>query len=395
MMVKASDEYYNLEKVAEVLNVPTAEVNRLREQNKLRGFRDGSNWKFRKEDVHSYLAESIKARSGSSGLGASDSDFDLAGDEDAVSFDLLMEEAALPDDSDLVSIAPANPKSDLDLAALDQEESDLALAEETQVAPMVMPQKPKAPDKPVTGVSLDKEDSSALHLAPDPEVHEVDFELEESILEAEGSSPQLGLAGDSAFDVLLAGDSDNILALDEASTEAVSVDAASFDLEPSPVMMDDDDSESLSQVMPIDIPADMGEPAAQEGGAFGSDDFDFMGFDSGVVSPADSAQAAPFDPGFDSPSFSGAFGDASSTDSFSSSNDEPMITPLITPAKTATVKQEEEYSTGILVTLVLAVVVMLLPTMMLVDSMLNIWSWGQPSSLNSMVMSTVAGWFGL
>lgn len=55
--------YYNLEKTAEVLGLTTGDVNRLREQNKLRAFRDGSNWKFRKEEVEQYLTNQIKQRS--------------------------------------------------------------------------------------------------------------------------------------------------------------------------------------------------------------------------------------------------------------------------------------------------------------------------------------------
>ncbi len=56
-------QYYNLEKTAEMLNLSTGDVNRLREQGKIQGFRDGSDWKFRKSDVEKYLTESIKGRS--------------------------------------------------------------------------------------------------------------------------------------------------------------------------------------------------------------------------------------------------------------------------------------------------------------------------------------------
>lgn len=55
-------QFYDITKAAEVLGLKPADVQLLREQNKLRGFRDGASWKFKIEDVQNYLAESIKAR---------------------------------------------------------------------------------------------------------------------------------------------------------------------------------------------------------------------------------------------------------------------------------------------------------------------------------------------
>ena len=364
---KSSTEYYNLEKVAEVLSVSTAEVNRLREQSKLRGFRDGSNWKFLKEEVHAYLAESIKARSGSgAGQPSGDSDFDLAGDDaSASSFDLLMEDAALPGDDQLVSVS--QPKSDVDLAALDND-SDLALAEETQISSMVVPKKEKAPKNELSSSVVPNElESSALILESEKDLGE------ESILGASGSSPQLGLAGDSGFDVLVAGEEEeDILQVDEEKTEAVS-HAVEFDLEPSPQVKGDDDSESSSQVIEIDV----GELAAgQDSDPFGQDGFgDFAGFDSGIQTPPTAAGdsigagAAPF------------------PDVFS--------VPATTVSPKRAVGTEGEYSTGMLIALVSALVVMVLPGMMLIDTMIHMWSWNDPFVLNSVLMGMIANIFGL
>lgn len=57
-----AQEYYNLEKTAEVLGINLAEVQKLREQNEIRGYRDGTNWKFKVEDVEKKLAELIRGR---------------------------------------------------------------------------------------------------------------------------------------------------------------------------------------------------------------------------------------------------------------------------------------------------------------------------------------------
>ena len=60
--VRMAQQYYNLNKAAEVLGVNPAEVHKLREQNELRGYRDGSNWKFKAEDIQNKLAELIRSR---------------------------------------------------------------------------------------------------------------------------------------------------------------------------------------------------------------------------------------------------------------------------------------------------------------------------------------------
>lgn len=52
-------KFYNVEKAAELLGITPAEVNHLREENRLRGFRDGATWKFKTEDVEK-LAEELK-----------------------------------------------------------------------------------------------------------------------------------------------------------------------------------------------------------------------------------------------------------------------------------------------------------------------------------------------
>ena len=55
--------YYNLAKTAELLGLNTGDVNRLREQGKLRAFKDGADWKFRKEEVEQYLTKMEVAQS--------------------------------------------------------------------------------------------------------------------------------------------------------------------------------------------------------------------------------------------------------------------------------------------------------------------------------------------
>lgn len=89
--------YYTLEKTAEILEMNPGDVNRLREQGKLRAFRDGAAWKFRKEDVEKFLTDMIRARSASAS-----SDYDLLSNEndeegptmlaDSAAFDSMLKE---------------------------------------------------------------------------------------------------------------------------------------------------------------------------------------------------------------------------------------------------------------------------------------------------------------
>ena len=380
---KASTEYYNLEKVAEVLSVSTAEVNSLREQNKLRGFRDGATWKFNKEEVHAYLAESIRARGGGNADGqAGDSGFDLGGnDASASSFDLL--DAALPDDDQLISAVSAPAKSDLDLAALDQD-SDLALAEETQISSLVMPNKPSPPAPLAQEPVVEEAEVELLEVDMEADLEDDSSALglalaggDSSVLSAASSSPQLGLAGDSGFDVLVAGEEgaeSDVLLVDEEKTESVFPTAEDFALEPTPKASEDDDSESSSQVIAIDVGL---AAEAHDADPFGGDSFgDFGGFESAVQAP--SAETVTNDP----------FGTSPSPAAF----DFPATAPASAKKPAA---PEEEYSTGMLIALVAALIVMFLPAVMMLDTMIHMWSWGDPFTLNSFWMSAIAGLFGL
>ncbi len=90
--------YYSLEKTAEILDMNPGDVNKLREQGKLRAFRDGAVWKFRKEEVEQYLTDMIKSRSSSAPI---DDGADLLSNEsdeegptmlaDSAAFDSMIE----------------------------------------------------------------------------------------------------------------------------------------------------------------------------------------------------------------------------------------------------------------------------------------------------------------
>ena len=51
-------KFYNVEKAAELLGVTPAEINAMRERQELHGYRDGSDWKFKAEEIEQLAQQS-------------------------------------------------------------------------------------------------------------------------------------------------------------------------------------------------------------------------------------------------------------------------------------------------------------------------------------------------
>lgn len=147
--------YYNLEKAAEVLGISPGDLNRLRESGKMRAFRDGADWKFRKDDVDGYLTEQIKNRSKASAepaAGGGDSDL-LNESEDELP-------TMLADSKSFESLVSANP--DVIISSRDETENGLMLDEAPE------PESPNVldGDTPKGNVKLDG-GSSGISLVDD------------------------------------------------------------------------------------------------------------------------------------------------------------------------------------------------------------------------------------
>ena len=205
--------YYNLQKAADVLGLSTGEVNRLREQGKLRAYKDGADWKFRKEEVDKLAADMIRERSKANNDGllsteddeekttfadssAFDTMFDQAGNDLQISLNEQKADAASVADSaedafnlslegedDAFELAPES-----DSAAPAQEDDGLTLAEEPADDGLTLAEEPKEED----GLILSSEDSA---LAEDVKVSGSD------------SGSGLSLAGDSGLELLGGSDS--------------------------------------------------------------------------------------------------------------------------------------------------------------------------------------------
>ncbi len=138
--------YYTLEKTAEILELTPGDVNRLREANKLRAFRDGASWKFRKEDVEKYLTDLIRERSKPAAPSVAPADLLNDSDEelptmlaDSASFDAMIDATAetleiktnVASEPDFVLDADSQPlegDDDLQIVAEPQVESEPALS---------------------------------------------------------------------------------------------------------------------------------------------------------------------------------------------------------------------------------------------------------------------------
>ncbi|GHT42211.1 excisionase [Planctomycetales bacterium] len=417
MVKPVSNEYYDLEKAAAVLAISPAETNALREKGKLRGFRDGSAFKFRKVDVENYLTEKIKNRnkqedqegavgdefevvSGS----ASSSSFDVLGDLDILSDSKLININDLKKEAAPGSATSGNlPKvsADLDLAvSATDEDSDLALAEETQMSaiplePLEDDLTPKTSDDLAPVASL-KEDSDPLEVSGDNQSasgngngkagkSDIDLASLDGGLDSEmpnkeheeGGTELLGLlANESSFDVLEGEKPVDLQVADDESSVLALSGGEDFDLVPA----DDDqsdDSASSSQVIAVEAGAGLASPEADDDpfGLGSAPVADFGGFNATTEMPT--------------------FTDAVSSDPFGGGSAAAQGGSFSQPASPAAKASTEEFSQGSLIAMACALVVLIIPAIMLFDTIANLWSWQEPFILNSVLMDTIAGWFGL
>lgn len=187
--------YYNLQKAADVLGLTTGEVNRLREQGKLRAYKDGADWKFRKEEVDKLAADMIRERSkaNNDGLLSTEDDEEKTTFADSAAFDTMFDQAG--DDLQIsLNEQKADAASVVDAAedafnlSIEGEDDGLTLAEEPADDGLTLAEEPKEED----GLILSSEDSA---LAED--------------VKASGSDSGSGLSldGDSGLELLGSSDS--------------------------------------------------------------------------------------------------------------------------------------------------------------------------------------------
>lgn len=419
-------QYYNLQKVAEILGLSPAEVHQLRERNELHAYRDGSDWKFKVEDVEKRLAEQIKARgaakkagpieeaaedvllsevevgpsdSGSSGaviggpeedattsgsdlrladseVRVAGSDIDLSEAESGEGAQAETDATVSDEGGQLDQDATVGPEEDLDLT-LDED----ATLEDSQVAP--------EKEEKVAGGS-----GSSLELSE--ELEDDDVVLGGS----SGSGSDVTIGGDSGISLLDPADSglsleepvdlvgggdeslelgeDDMLAFtEEADSEAPTELRSDDDFLLTPLEEDtgEEDSESGSQVIALDTEEEGEQPAAVAAAPPTLEPM--LEEELGAEEAVGIGAAAGLAPSVTAP--------------MAAERQLAEGAPVVAPTAAF---PEAPYSVWNVVGLAFCVIFLILTGMMVYDLLRNMWSWGGPYPINSSLMDTILGLLG-
>jgi len=382
-------EYYNLEKAADVLGIYPAELNEMRERGRVRAFRDGGNWKFKKEDVDN-LAVEIRSKKAAAPEGSEDdsedvllSEVELGASDPSSSGSVIGAGEQSPEDSD-IKLAD----SGVGLGAADQddaaafEELDLTIEDDVELEDsQVSLADEEAPESGSGGSAIDlaegfEDDDLVLGGAGSGSGSDVTIGQDSgiSLVDPHDSGLSLDepleLASDD--DSLALGEDDMLTLSEDADTESPTELKTDDDFLLTPLEEggDEEDSESGSQVIALDDA--MGDEAATMvgGGMAAMLDEDITGVEAGLeaVAPLEAAPGAVAPLGAQQPAAPGA--------------------PL-TPGAAAL--PEAPYGTLAMVGLSCCLVVLVLSGMMAYDLMRNMWSWSGPFSVNSSLMDMILG----
>ena len=443
-----SEPYYDLEKAAEILKLPTAQVNLLREKGEIQGFRDGTSWKFKKEIIDNYYLTLTQKKPSSpfSPFGLGGDEEDLLSSEDELDLPTMMADSAsfaqfgdgilsLHDGKADSVGAVANANLDDGLELVTDENVDELVLSDSPVGPQV-----RLPEQPIEifaiqgengAPTLSSDSGSGLNLGDDSGISliggsgsGVDLAGSDRIFDDDdvvigGSSSGLNLGGDSGISLLdaaaesgfslgaAAGGSDAILELapeddilalidEEVDPDTATVFGAEddFQLQAEDDLFLTDDSESSSQVIAIE--GDLADDL---------DNFDFgNGLDKATVTPEIgdddlfSTDGATADLG--SIDFAevasepaspfgdmGSFGDSGIADDPVGVFGTATPEPAAVAAPIAVAGSSLPNFTGLSVTaLFIMVLIMALGGSLMFELIRCIWSWTEPFTINSSIL---------
>ena len=433
-------DYYNLEKTAEILKLTPAEVNRLREQGEIQGFRDGSNWKFKKEGIDNYYV-TMTQKKGNSPFGVIGEEEDLLTSEDEQELPTMMADSAsfaqfgdgllsLDGTPGVDSASDANLDDGLTMFGDMGDSDDLSLSD----SPIPLEEKEKKIE--IFGIMGENDSSgtndisdSGLNLGGDSGISiiggsgsGVDLAGSDKIFDDDdvvigGSSSGLNLGGDSGISLLdaaaesgfslgaAAGGSDAILELapdDDILAlidEDVDPDTATvlgteddFQLQADDELFMTDDSESSSQVIAIE--GDLADNI--EDFAF-TDELGESSIDSSPLSDVGSVDSSAFSGAGADNSFGGFGGDDNlfgGADAMDMGGAEAAVPGFgveaasaagVPVAKTSGIIEPK--FTGLSVTaLLIIVLIMFVGSSLMFELIRCIWSWSEPLTINSSIL---------
>jgi excisionase family DNA binding protein len=390
-----AQKYYTVKETALVFGIPEDEVKKMLERRELYGYRDGSDWKFKADDIERMAKE---RQSGTPTLEEDDSADVLLGDvevgqsEIAASGTVIGRDGgeSLPSESGIrlldsgINLAeelkPAPAKDPVDSKVAQFEDLDLTLDEDVNLEDSVV-------GSGLSGASGSL--SSDLDLAGSQKQKQDDL-----VLGGSGVGSDVTIGGDSGISLVDPADSgisldtpsdrpaDDSLALGEEDLLTVGGSVKTgilkrpkgddeFLLTPLEDAGDTDESESGSQVIALDTEGDESATMISSGGRSRG-----AMLDEGLLSqsPLDLSPAAPV------------------MTSAALAAEPRALTEGAVPQATS-ILPETPYSGLQIAALASCAVILMLCGIIAFDIMRNIWSWSGPYKINSPIMDWVLSLF--
>ena len=378
--------FYSVDKAAEVLGVTGEEVRAMRERREINGYRDGSNWKFKAEDVDRLARRRQSAEEEGDEVLAGDADLGVSGSAPGR---VIGADGGAGSDIELAGSdpktkrpgkpAPKKAADDLDLSLDD----DLTL-EDSVVASSKRP----AAKKPggSSGKLGKKAGDSGKDVVGD----------EEQVLGGSGGGSDITIGGDSGIQLvdpadsglsleepldltapgeesLELGEDDMISLSEEAGTDAVTKVKADDDflLAPAKETVEDED-ESGSQVIALDAEPSADQAATMVGTASKASMVALLDEDL-------TAAAGASAPGLGGPML------ATPIPAVPAPAPEPVVVEAALP--------ETPYSLLSVLSLAACVLLLVVGGMMVFDLGRNMWSWDSPYQFNSSLMDSLLSMF--
>jgi excisionase family DNA binding protein len=388
-----AQKYYSCEETAKALRLSEDEIKQMAQRQELHGYRDGAQLKFKVEDVERVAQQRAAEPSESLDEGEDDvllSEVELGPSASGASGTVIggVENGGqAPADSDLKLGEESEPAQD---AAADQLDSKVTQFEELD---LTLEEDLTLEDSQITSDQEASSGGSRIDVAGD------DLEDDDLVLGGSGAGSDITIGGDSGISLVDPADSglsleeplgtsagsdeslelgeDDMVALSEAADAESPTELKTDDdflLTPLEEVSEDEDSESGSQVIALDLEDDQTDPmiAGKPGGSgvaamldedIGPEPAADMGFGAAVGGAELGAAPLGTQPG----AFEGA----------------PLPQTAAAP--------EAPYSVWNIVSLTFCSLFLILVGMMMYDLMRNMWSWDGAYQVNSWIMDTMLG----
>jgi hypothetical protein len=386
-----AQDYYNLQKAAEVLGIYPAELNEMRERGKVHAYRDGADWKFKKAEIDDLAAEIRSQKTPPESSDEEDSqdvllsEVELGASDPSASGTVIGADARSPEDSDIKLAS-----SDVGLGSGEEvpeggsaEELDMTIEDDVELEDSQLALANAETGEKVASGSGD----SAIELAAGSD--------DDLVLGSGGSGSDITIGQDSGISLvdphdsglsldeplelasddesLALGEDDMLTLSEEADTESPTELQADDDflLTPMEEGADEEDSESGSQVIALD---EAGEeaPTLAAGGegmaAMLEEEAAAPDFGAAALEPTPGGPAAV---GAGQPAAAGA-----------------ALAPGAAPLP------EAPFGLFAMIGLTCCVLLLVLSGMMAYDLMRNMWSWNAAYAVNSWLMDMLAPLFG-